>query len=98
MQKRFRQIKNCYILGFTWSPVVKSSQGYKVEPQDRIDMIWYRNATVHWLRPTQGEKPKVITGKRWRRFALKSSRDPSAWANEWPSDHAAVTAQFEICC
>ena len=66
--------------GDTWSPVF-TRNGAKPEPQDRIDMIHHKGAK---LVPVEA-----------RVFTLAVERTDSNYqANTWPSDHAAVVADY----
>ncbi len=65
--------------GNTWS-VTRRTRGTKAEPQDRIDQIHFAGRLV------LVEAHTLATG--W------PQPEPSAAANEWPSDTAAAVATF----
>lgn len=70
----------------TWSTVQKAQDGWGStipEPQDRIDMIFYRSP--RWS-PVAA---KVYTGSE------PITPKPNQWHNDWPSDHASVVLDFK---
>lgn len=70
----------------TWSTVQKSEDGWGgtiPEPQDRIDMIFYKSP--RWA-PVGA---KVYSGSE------PIQPKPNQWHNDWPSDHASVVVDFK---
>ncbi|CDW52678.1 Exo endo phos domain containing protein [Trichuris trichiura] len=71
--------------GLTWSTVRKGQEGWNgtiPEPQERIDMIFYKSSV--WY-PTQ-----VVVYNGYKNIVPY----PDHYKNDWPSDHYAVVAQF----
>lgn len=66
--------------GDTWSPVF-TRNGAKPEPQDRIDMIHHKGAKL------------VPINARVFTLAVENTNS-NYQANTWPSDHAAVVADY----
>lgn len=71
--------------GITWSPIVKFSDAGKIEPEDRIDFIYYGGRNI---KPTDS-----IT---YPSVAEEIACYPNHSDNDWPSDHCAVLTDFEI--
>lgn len=85
----FRQVYNSplKVSGITWSTVVKYNKewgGTIFEPQDRIDMIFYKG---NLLQPS---KAKVYFGNQLITLT------PYHKNNDWPSDHASVIVDFIV--
>ena len=71
--------------GNTWSPIYEiNSDNNLPEPQDRIDLIFYKGQNITNL------SCDVITGIE------EVNLYPDHLDNDWPSDHAAVVGQFEL--
>ncbi|CAL2042599.1 unnamed protein product [Caenorhabditis brenneri] len=68
--------------GFTWSPVMKYNTELKMnEPQDRIDFLFYKG-------PIIAEKCETYYGNK------KEDLTQNVEDNDYPSDHAAVVADY----
>ena len=71
--------------GNTWSPIYEiNSDNNLPEPQDRIDLIFYKGQNITNL------SCDVSTGNG------EVNHYPNHLDNDWPSDHAAVVGQFEV--
>lgn len=72
--------------GYTWSPIYTYNTEHidKLEPKDRIDMIFYK-----------GSKLKLVSSKVYKGETVVLQH-PKHKLNDWPSDHAAVISEFEI--
>ena len=71
--------------GNTWSPIYEiNPYNYLPEPQDRIDLIFYKGQNITNLTCD------VTTGVE------EVNLYPDHLDNDWPSDHAAVVGQFEV--
>jgi hypothetical protein len=71
--------------GNTWSPIYEiNSDNNLPEPQDRIDLIFYKGQNITNL------SCDVTTGVE------EVNLYPNHLDNGWPSDHAAVVGQFEV--
>lgn len=74
-----------FVPGITWSPVVKYGDNNTLEPQDRIDFVYYAGKN---LRPYQSS---TYHGSNSRLFYY-----PNHYFNDWPSDHCSVVTNFEV--
>ena len=71
--------------GNTWSPIYEiNSDNNLPEPQDRIDLIFYKGENITNL------SCDVSIGSG------EVNHYPNHLDNDWPSDHAAVVGQFEV--
>lgn len=71
--------------GNTWSPVFQGD-----EPQDRIDLVYYKGKGVKTVSSKVFTMPVEVTLGRETR-ATSAVRN-----NTWPSDHAAVLSVFRL--
>lgn len=71
--------------GDTWSPVFRGE-----EPQDRIDLIYYKGAGVKTV------SSEVFTTAVEVTLGRESSDTSKVQGNTWPSDHAAVVSLFRL--
>lgn len=72
--------------GITWSPVnfyYDPNKAY-LEPQDRIDFIYYRSSKMSAV------SSRTYVGTQPIHYL------PNNYRNDWPSDHAAVITDFDI--
>lgn len=71
-------------LGYTWSPIVKynDEKRTKLEPQDRIDYIFYQSSKL------KATLSKTYVGNK------PIFQIPYNILNDWPSDHAALISDF----
>ncbi|MBK9386998.1 MAG: endonuclease/exonuclease/phosphatase family protein [Planctomycetes bacterium] len=68
--------------GTTWSPVVRANEG-RIEPQDRIDYVFYTGDGARLARAEH-----LVLGT--------PQPEPDHAANEWPTDHVAVLAELAL--
>ncbi len=73
------------VAGNTWSPVFKST-----EPQDRIDFVYYKGASVTPV------KSLVYTTAVENTVGAWGASTTPLMNNTWPSDHAAVITIFRL--
>lgn len=57
----------------------------KTAPNDRVDFIFYK-----------GEKVQPVSSEAHGQETGPNNKAPNQWNNAWPSDHYAVSAEFEI--
>ncbi|MGD1978791.1 MAG: endonuclease/exonuclease/phosphatase family protein [Akkermansiaceae bacterium] len=71
--------------GNTWSPVFRGK-----EPQDRIDLIYYKG------RGLKTVSSKVFTTAVEATLGRETTATSAVRNNTWPSDHAAVISTFRL--